>query len=202
MLSTLDILPNTHQIDDKTRNYLTPPKLSLTPLFYSLRKVHKLNIPLCLKHQHVRSPPINYFTHFIQPLVEILSSYLQESKHYIQVLDSDPPLPENTILVCATVTSFYTNMPHEEGIESVLLYMRIHPNTLPLGSPSPDIISILLEIILKNNHLSFLDRNVLKPIVSATGTSATPSYTKLFEGCLKKTVWEAFIGAINLFGRY
>ena len=46
VLSTLDILPNTHQIDDKIRNYLTPPKLALTPLFYSLRKVHKLNIPL------------------------------------------------------------------------------------------------------------------------------------------------------------
>ena len=125
--------------------------------------------------------------------MEILPSYLQESKRYIQVLDSDPPLPENTILVCATVTSFYTNIPHEEGIESVLFYMRIHANTLPLGSPTPDIIAILLEIILKNNHLSFLDRNVLKPVETATGTRATPPYTKLFEGCLKETVWEALI---------
>ena len=44
------------------------------------------------------------------------------------------------------------------------------PTPYPQVSPSPDIIAILTEIILKNNHLSFLDRNVLKPVVTATET--------------------------------
>ena len=81
------------------------------------------------------------------------------------------------------------------------------PTPYPQVSPSPDIIAILTEIILKNNHLSFLDRNVLKPVVTATETRASsnpPSapYAKLFEGRIKETVWEAFIWVINYFRRY
>ena len=165
VLSTLNYLYYIHQIDDVTRHHLTPPKPARTLLFYGLPKVHKPNIPL---------PPIvsacgsstnqlsNYFTHFIQPLVKILPSYIRDSKHFLQLLKSLPPLPENAILVTTDVTSLYTNIPHEEGIESVLHYMKLHANTLPPGAPSPHTIGVLLETILKNNNLSFMDRRFLQ----------------------------------------
>ena len=46
VLSTLDYLHNTHQINDETRHHLTPPIPARTPLFYGLLKFHKPNTPL------------------------------------------------------------------------------------------------------------------------------------------------------------
>ena len=45
VLSTLDYLYNTHQINDATRYHLTPPKPARIPLYYCCPKAHKLNIP-------------------------------------------------------------------------------------------------------------------------------------------------------------
>ena len=63
---------------------------------------------------------LNYITHFIQMLTEILPSYIQGSEHFLQLFESLPPLFKNTIVETADVTPLYTNMPHEEGLESVV----------------------------------------------------------------------------------
>ena len=126
VLSTLDYLYNIHQIDDVTRHHLTPPKPARILLLYGLPKVHKPNIPLRPIVSACDSPTdqlSNYVTHFIQPLVETLPSYIRDSKHFPQLPETLSPLPKNAILVTADVTSLYTNIPHEEGIESVLHYI-------------------------------------------------------------------------------
>ena len=204
-LSTLDYLHMTHRIDDETKHHLTPPKPARTPLFYGLPKVHKPNIPLRPIVSACDSPTdqlSNYVTHFIQPLVEILPSYIRDSKHFLQLLESLPPLPENAILVTADVTSLYTNIPHEEGIESVLHYMKLHANTLPPDGPSPHTIGILLETILKNNNLSFMDKHFLQLVGTAMGTKAAPPYANLFMGRHEETIREAFIWAIPFWKRF
>ena len=79
VLSTLDYLYNTHRIDDITRHHLMPPKPERTELLHGLPKVHKPNIPLRPIVSACDSPIdqlSNYVTHFIQPLVEILPSYI------------------------------------------------------------------------------------------------------------------------------
>ena len=182
-----------------------PPKPAYTPLFYGLPKVHKPNIPLRPIVSACDSPTnqlSNCVTHFIQPLVEILPSYIRDSKHFLQLLESLPPLPENAILVTADVTSLYTNIPHEEGIESVLHYMKLHANTLPPGAPSPHTIGVLLETILKNNNLSFMDRHFLQLVGTAMGTKAAPPYANLFMGRHEETIREAFIWAIPFWKRF
>ena len=195
----------THRIDDETKHHLTPPKPARTPLFYGLPKVHKPNIPLRPIVSACDSPTdqlSNYVTHFIQPLVEILPSYIRDSKHFLQLLESLPPLPENAILVTADVTSLYTNIPHEEGIESVLHYMKLHANTLPPDGPSPHTIGILLETILKNNNLSFMDKHFLQLVGTAMGTKAAPPYANLFMGRHEETIREAFVWAIPFWKRF
>ena len=123
VLSTLDNLHNTHWIVDVTRHNLTPAKPTHTPLFYVLPKVHKPNIPpqpILSACDNPTDQLSNYVTHFKQALVEILPSYIWDSNHFLQLVESLTPLPENTILVTAGVTSLYTNISHEEGIESIL----------------------------------------------------------------------------------
>ena len=111
-----------------------------------------------------------------------------------------PPLPENAILVTA-VTSLYTNIPHEEGIESVLHYMKLHANTLPPGAPSPHTIGVLLETILKNSNLSFRDRHFLQLVSTAMGTKAALPYANHFMDHHEETIWETFIWAIPFWKR-
>ena len=74
VLSTLDYLHKTHRIDDETK-----PKSARAPLIYGLPQVRKTNIPLRPIVSTCDSPTdqlSNYVTHFIQPLVEILPSYI------------------------------------------------------------------------------------------------------------------------------
>ena len=189
----------------KPDTILSPPNPARTPLFYSLPKVHKSNIPLrpIVSACDSRTDQLsNYITHFIQPLVETLPSYIQDSKHFPQLLESLPPLPENAILVTADVTSLYTNIPHEEGIDSVLHYMKLHADALPPGAPSPHTIGILLETILKHNNLSFMDKHFLQLVGTAMGTKAAPPYANLFMGCHEETIQEAFIWAIPFWKRF
>ena len=137
--------------------------------------------------------------------METLHSYIRDSKHFLQLLQSLPPLPENAILMTPDVTSLYTNIPHEEGIESVLHYMKLHANTLSPGTPNPHTIGVLLETILKNNNLLFMDSHFLQLVGTVMGTKAAPPYPNLFMGRHKETIltwaipfWKRFIDDIFL----
>ena len=205
VISTLDYLHSTHRIDDETRHHLTLSNPARTPLFYGLPKVHKPNIPLGPTVSACDSPTdqlSNYVTHFRQPLVEIIPSYIQDSKHVLQLLESLPPLPENAILVTADVTSLYTNIPLEEGIEAVLHNMKLHADTLPPDAPSPHTIGIFIETILKNNNPSFMEKHFLLLVGTAMGTKAAPPYANLFMGRHEQTIREAFIRAIPSWKRF
>ena len=197
VLCTLDYLLNTGWIDDETRHHPTPSNPARTLLFYGLPKVHKPNISLRPKVSPCDIPNdqlSNYVTHFIQPFVETLPSYIRGSKYFLQLLESLPPLPENGILVTADVTSFYTNIPHEEGIESVLHYMKLHADVLPPGAPSHHTTGVLLQTILKNNNLSLIG--------TVMGTKAAPPHANFFNGRQEETIPETFIWAIPFWKRF
>ena len=70
--------------------------------FYGFPEAHKPNIPPWPIFSACDRPTdhvLSYVTHFVQPLAEILVSYIQNSKHFLQLIESLPPLPENAILV-------------------------------------------------------------------------------------------------------
>ena len=93
-------------------------------------------------------------------------------------------------------------LPHEEVIESVLHCMKLHANTLPPSPRSPHTTEVLLETILKNNNLSFMDRHFLQLVGTAIGTKAAPPYAILFMGRQEETIREAFIWAIPFWKRF
>ena len=80
--------------------------------------------------------------------------------------------------------------------------MKLHANTLPPGTPSPHTIGVLLETILKNNNLSFMDTHFLQLVGTAMESKATPPYANLFMGRHKETIREAFIWAIPFWKRF
>ena len=113
-------MQNAKEISQKTADYLileTPR----TPNFYLLPQIHKNTLPPpgrpIVSAYGCPSERISQFVdHFIQPLVQKLPSYLRDSTHLINILKG-LRLPENAILASLDVTSVYTNIPNQEGIQ-------------------------------------------------------------------------------------
>ena len=80
--------------------------------------------------------------------------------------------------------------------------MKLHVNTLPPGAPNPHTIGVLLETIVKNNNLSFMDRHFLQLVGTAMLTKAAPPYANLFMDCHEETIRKAFIWAIPFWKRF
>ena len=82
------------------------------------------------------------------------------------------------MLLCTLdVTSLYTNIPHNEGIQSIKEMLAIHkpPNSLPQSS----YIIELLEVMLTNNHFEFNGKHYHQVSETAMGTKLAPSYANL-----------------------
>ena len=84
------------------------------------------------------------------------------------------------MLLCTLhITSLYTNIPHNEGIQSIKEMLAIHKphDSLPQNS----YIIELLEVVLTNNHLKeFNVKHYHQVSGTATGTKLGPSYANLF----------------------
>jgi hypothetical protein len=71
-------------------------------------------VPLICK----KCSPLNVKLFHLRPHVEALPSYLKDTTDYLQKMESMNPLPSGTIVVSMDVTSLYTNIPHNDGIEA------------------------------------------------------------------------------------
>ena len=154
---------------------------------YCLFKVHK-------KHKNGQPPPVQpiisgsgsitenmgqYVEHHIKPLSNKHKSYLQDTPHFLRVIEAirrGPKLPENSILVTADITGAYQNIPQDDGIECLKEELETRDNkTIP-----SEFISKLMELILKYNIFRF-DKNLYQQkIGTAMGTKPAPSYANIY----------------------
>jgi hypothetical protein len=108
------------------------------------------------------------------------------------------------VLVSLDVTSLYTNIPHEDGINAC----REAWDTRTVKDPPTDALVKLLTLILKCNNFEFNGQHFLQIQGTAMGTKMAPSYANIFmgklEGQLLKSVplkplsWLRFIDDIDM----
>ena len=156
----IEYIHSQHIIDKATKEFLLPPKNTRTPLFYGPPKIHKPGCPPRPIVSGCGGPTDHlsaYFTHFIQSLASNLPSHVKDTKHFLSLIEKLPPMPPNTILVTADVTSLYTNIPHEEGIAALIYFMQEYKHLLPINCPPPHIVRIILDFILKHSTLARSD---------------------------------------------
>ena len=106
-------------------------------------------------------------------------TYLHDIPDFLRMIEKrneGPPLPPNTILASLDVSSLYTNIPQEEGLEAVREALYTRNNT----EVPTEFILRLLEIVLKNNIFEFNGDLFLQLIGTAMGTRPAPSYANLF----------------------
>ena len=163
------------QITQSTCNYLSTD-IDRTRQSYQLPKIHKdpdnpPGRPVVSGSGGPTEKISQFVDHFTAPLVPLSQSYIRVSTHLINILNKLTMQP-GMLLCTLDNTSLYTNIPHDEGIQSIKEILAIHrtPNSLPHNS----YIIELLEVVLTNNHFEF---NVSG---TAMGTKLAPSYAILF----------------------
>ena len=140
-----------NHINKETRKYLTPSS-PRTARFYHLPKIHKPSVPGRPIVSSCGAPTerISEFVDYhLRPLVTQTDSYLRDTTDFLLKLSTLNHLPPHCILVTLDVNSLYTNLPHDEGIESCRLFLDKRPLPLP---PTAYLIK-MIELILKKNNL-------------------------------------------------
>ena len=101
-------------------------------------------------------------------LVPELPAYLQDTPDLLRQFETlkESNLPHGSFLVSIDVVGLYTNIPHDEGINSLKLALNKRKNT---EVPS-DFLAKLLSLVLKYNIFEFNGKHYQQRIGTAMGT--------------------------------
>ena len=155
--------------------------------FYCTFKVHKDKGDGCLPPERPIVSCNNSFTeniglfvdHHIKDLATNHETYLQDTPHFlrsIEDINSNMNLPTNAILVTMDVSSLYTVIPQDEGVECMReAYSESHSPSIP-----PEFLSRLMELVLKCNIFEFNGEFYKQVIGTAMGSKPAPSYANIF----------------------
>ena len=83
----------------------------------------------------------------LQPLAKSVHSYIKDTNHFLQKIQSLGNIPEDAILCSIDVVAIYPSIPHDEGL-------GVLRKALDSGSDqsvSTDSLMDLAERVLKNN---------------------------------------------------
>ena len=107
--------------------------------------------------------------------------HVKDTTEFINQIESTQ-LPTNCKLVSIDVSSLYTNIPHE-GVQSASHFLKTNPDTYKHPEqPNPEILSELMNLVLKHNVFEFDEKFYLQIQGTAMGTKMAPAYANLFMG--------------------
>ena len=169
------------QISQSTCNYLTTD-IDRTQQFHLLPKIHKDQLnppgrPIASGSGEPTEKISQLVHHFIGQIVPLSQSYIRDSTHLIYILNGFTIQP-GMLLCTLDITSLYTNIPHDEDIQSTKEMLAIYkpPDSLPHNS----YIIELLGLVLTNNHFELNGKHYHQMSGTAMGTKLAPSYANLF----------------------
>ena len=147
-------------ISEKNRNYLLidQPKAGR---FYLLPKIHKAGNPgrpIVSANGHPTEKISEFVDLHLQPHVQNLPSYLKDTTDFLRKQDAQAPFPPDTLLVSMDVTSLYTNIPHQDGIQAC---EEVWEERKVKDPPTQTLVK-LLTLILKCNNFEFNGKHYLQ----------------------------------------
>ena len=176
--------------------YCLPPESHRTSRLYFLKKIHKNPHgirPIVSSCESITENISTFVDHWLQPYVKQLPSHIQDSSEFIKLIEKTK-LPKECILASIDVSSLYTNIPHQDGLESIAFYLNNEKLTFNHPEqPEPEIIVELAKLVLKNNTFEFNEQIYLQKQGTAMGTKMAPSYANLFMGKLEEKLQDEHI---------
>jgi len=170
------------EISDKCADYLYIDK-PRTPQLYLLPKIHKNQKPTPGRPiVSGNSSPTERISQladqFLQPLVQTTPSYVKDTTDFLCKLADVQELLPGTILCTIDVSSLYTNIPNNEGIQACAKLLR-HSRPYD-ATPANNTITRLLDYVLHKNNFDFDGKHYLQVGGTAMGTKVAPSFANLF----------------------
>ena len=178
----LDSMLLHEEITESTFDYLANPS-PRTPMLYTQPKIHKNVLPPpcrpIVSGNDSASERISKFVDwFLKPIVPTIPSYIKDTTHFIQLIESLGDIPPLSFLVTLDVSALYTNIPHNEGISACREALDIVRGDS--DSPSNTSLENLLRLVLTTNNFEFNKTHYTQISGTAMGTRVAPSYANIF----------------------
>ena len=118
-----------------------------------------------------------FFDKLLQPIAQQQKSYLKDTTAFINFIERTKA-PEKALLVSMDVTSLYTNIPQEEGIQTVCkAYVSFYQNKISIPTP---LLERALRLILQENSFQFNGKNYLQTHGTAMDTKMAVAFANIF----------------------
>ena len=115
-----------------------------------------------------------------------LPSYIKDSGDFLEKIRNIGNLPPTSYMVTMDVSSLYTNIDNDEGIDAMV-------NNTSLKSRYSDsllsFIKTLMHLILTLNNFIFNGTNYHQVKGTAMGTRAAPNYANIYMGWLEEKTY-------------
>ena len=124
ILRTLRTAVNLEDITEEEALYLFRDN-PRTSKFYTLPNIHKKNNPgrpIVNSIGSITERLSEYVDENIKSLAKLIPSYIKDTTHFITLIN-DITVEENDLLVTIDISSLYTNIIHEEGLEAMRSWM-------------------------------------------------------------------------------
>jgi len=131
-------------------------------------------------------------------LVQSPPSYVKNTTHLLNILKDIDVLPTNAILVTLDVSSLYTNIPTNEGINAC----RIALDKRTEKSVPTESICDLTCMILTMNNFVFNNEHFIQQHGTAIGTRMATAYENLFMGKFERKALQNYTEKPHLWLRY
>lgn len=156
----------------------------IRPVLYTLPKIHKSMTdppgrPIVAQINSLLSPLSEYVDSFIKPFVHSLPSYIRDTTDFIEKISGVSDISEDVILLTLDITSLYTNISHNGGLEALRFYLENRDTTV---MPPNQFILDMASYVLKYNYFSFDNEFYLQISGTSMGSIFAPNYANLFMG--------------------
>ena len=199
----IDKLYEEGHINKDMANFCRPPRTVRTARLYFLLKVHKNPMgirPIVSCVNNATENMSQFVDIWLQPLMKALPSYIRDTTHFINIIEATA-IPAGCLICSIDVSSLYTNIIHEEGIQQAIQALHSTYNVDP-DQPPPEIVGEMLKFILTNNVFEFEGQPYLQLQGCAMGSKCSPSYACLFMGNLELQLQSMGGNKILLWLRY
>ena len=111
----------------------------------------------------------------IKNLAKLVPSYIKDTTHFLQLL-STTSIQEEDLLVTIDVSSLYTNIIHEEGLQAMQDWMLQNK----ISHKRTEFIKKLGNLVLKHNYFEFNGQLFVQQQGTTMGTRMAPNYAIIF----------------------
>ena len=156
----------------------------IRPVFYTLPKIHKClenppGRPIVAQTDSLLSPLSAFVDFHIKPFAQSLPSYIKDSTDFINKISDIQNIPDDSLIVTLDVTSLYTNIPHDGGLEALKFFLLHRDDS---SNPPNDFIIELASLVMKYNYFKFDDDFYLQVSGTSMGSICAPNYANLYMG--------------------